>query len=76
MTAVLFAGDGGVDTLLIRMGEASAVAGQDVALPIDLATTATGSDGTPMIVVETNGDEIAGAARFVGVDEVPPLSGQ
>jgi hypothetical protein len=75
VTAVLFANDGGIDTLLIRMGEASAVAGQDVALPFDLVTTATGSDGTTMIVVEADGEEIAGAARFVGVDEVPPMPG-
>jgi sporulation protein YlmC with PRC-barrel domain len=75
VTAVLFANDGGVDTLLIRMGEFSKVAGQDVALPFDLVTTATGSDGTTMIVVETDGEEIAGAARFIGVDEVPLIPG-
>jgi hypothetical protein len=75
VSAVLFANDGGVDTLLIRMGESSEVAGQDVALPFDLVTTATGSDGKTMIVVETDGQEIAGAARFIGVDEVPPIPG-
>ncbi len=73
VTAVLLAGDGGINTLIIRLGEASAVAGQDVALPFDLVTAATRSDGTTMIVVEADGDEIAGAARFVGVDEVPPI---
>jgi hypothetical protein len=76
VTAVLFANDGGVETLLIRMGKASAVAGQDVALPFDLITTATDSDGTTMIVVEADGEEIAGAATFVGVDEVPPMPGR
>jgi hypothetical protein len=75
VTAVLFAGDGTVDTLLIRMGESSEVAGQDVALPFELVTTTTGSDGKTMIVVATDGDEIAGAARFIGVDEVPPIPG-
>jgi sporulation protein YlmC with PRC-barrel domain len=72
VTAVLFTSDGGVDTLLIRMGESSAIAGQDVALPFDLVTTATRSDGTTMIVVDTDGEEIAGAARFVDVEKVPP----
>jgi sporulation protein YlmC with PRC-barrel domain len=75
VTAVLFANDGGVDTLLIRMDETSAVAGHDVALPFDLVTTATGSDGTTVIVVETDGEEIAGAARFVRVDDGPPMPG-
>ena len=75
VTAVLFANGGGVETLLIRMGETSEVAGQDVALPFDLVTTATDSDGTTMIVVETDGEEIAGAARFIGVDDVPPMPG-
>jgi sporulation protein YlmC with PRC-barrel domain len=75
VTAVLFTNGGGVETLLIRMGESSEVAGQDVALPFDLVTTATGSDGTTMIVVETDGEEIAGAATFIGVDEVPPMPG-
>jgi hypothetical protein len=57
------------------MGESSEVAGQDVALPFELVTTTTGSDGKTMIVVATDGDEIAGAARFIGVDEVPPIPG-
>lgn len=75
VSAVLFANDGGVDTLLIRMGESSEVAGQDVALPFDLVTTATGGDGRTMIVVATDGEGIAGATRFLGVDEVPLIPG-
>jgi sporulation protein YlmC with PRC-barrel domain len=66
VAAVLFAGDGTVDTLLVRMRAPSEVAGQKVALPFDLVTTTTGSDGRTMIVVATDGEEIHGAARFIG----------
>jgi hypothetical protein len=76
VAAVLFAGDGTADTLLVRMRAPSEVAGQDVALPFDLVTTATGSDGRTMIVVATDGEEILGAARFIGGDGVPLIPGR
>jgi hypothetical protein len=66
--AVLFAGDGAVDMLIVRIADGA----KDVALPFDAVATTADRDGQGTIVIDMPAEEIASAPRFDGVEEISP----